>query len=81
VALTDAEVERLRAAARFRMHRQHLQSEQAKPLAEALPLSQLHLPFLFTTELGEAEIGALALALTHDLATLPEPAPADAGSP
>lgn len=81
VALTDAEIERLREAARFRMHRQQLQAEQARRLADALPLSQLHLPFLFTTELGAAEVDTLAEAMAAELAELdPDALPAEARS-
>jgi anion-transporting ArsA/GET3 family ATPase len=72
VPLTDAEVASLRRAAGFRMHRQELQAEQTDRLAQALPLSQLHLPFLFTTELGAVEIDALADALAAEIAKLPE---------
>ena len=42
-------------------------------LAEALPLPQLHLPFLFTTEVGPAEIDVLAHALAASVRALPEP--------
>jgi anion-transporting ArsA/GET3 family ATPase len=75
VPITDAEVESLRRAAAFRMHRQGLQAEQTRRLAEALPLGQIHLPFLFTTDLGAAEVDTLADALAAQLATLPDPAP------
>jgi anion-transporting ArsA/GET3 family ATPase len=73
VALTGEEIETLGRAAAFRRHRQQLQSEQTERLADALPLAQLHLPFLFTTELGEAEIDLLAAALAEALGPLPEP--------
>jgi hypothetical protein len=88
VRLTDAEVASLRRAAAFRTHRQRLQAAQTRRLAEALPLGQLHLPFLFTTELGADEVEELAEALEGELATLPDPfpspaspaSPADAGA-
>ncbi len=70
------EVRRLRAAARFRLARTALHAEQLGRLAEALPLPQLHLPFLFTTEVGWPEVGVLAQALADDVRALPEPAPA-----
>jgi hypothetical protein len=73
VRLTEGEVESLRRAAAFRMHRQGLQAQQARRLAEALPLVQLHLPFLFTTELGAQEVDELASALAEQLAPLPDP--------
>src|SRR5688572_7282641 len=48
--------EDLRAAAAFRTARHELQTAQVARLADALPLPQMHLPFLFTTEVGPAEI-------------------------
>ncbi|MDQ1392899.1 MAG: hypothetical protein QOF30_1876, partial [Acidimicrobiaceae bacterium] len=77
IPLTGAEVASLGRAAGFRMHRQQLQAEQTDRLAQALPLSQLHLPFLFTTELGSEEIDALAEALEAEIAKLPDIAPPD----
>ena len=60
----------LAAAARFRAARQQLQSEQLERLADALPLPQLCLPWLFTAEVGPAEIDALADALEASVAAL-----------
>ena len=81
VALTDAEIGRLRQAAQFRVHRQQLQAEQTRRLSDALPLTQLHLPFLFTTELGAADVDTLASALAGELAKLdPDAFPAPAGA-
>jgi anion-transporting ArsA/GET3 family ATPase len=57
------EAEALLAAATFRRARQDLQHEQLRRLAENLDLPQLHLPFLFSPELGPAEIDELAAAL------------------
>jgi anion-transporting ArsA/GET3 family ATPase len=57
------EAEALLAAATFRRARQDLQQEQLRRLAENLDLPQLHLPFLFSPELGPAEIDELAAAL------------------
>lgn len=64
VALRDGEAGALRDAAHFRAARQRLQDEQVARLADALPLPQLHLPALFTAELGLAEVDTLAAALT-----------------
>jgi hypothetical protein len=50
-------------AADFRRHRQHLQDRQVARLAEMLPLGQLHLPYIFSTELGLDDIERLATAL------------------
>jgi hypothetical protein len=75
VALTADETASIGRAATFRMHRQDLQAEQTRRLAAALPLTQLHLPFLFTTELGTTEVDALARALVVELAKLPDVVP------
>ncbi|MDP8993038.1 MAG: AAA family ATPase [Actinomycetota bacterium] len=74
VRLGDDEARRLRAAAEFRRGRSTLQAGQVARLAEALPLPQLHLPFLFTTEVGRAEVLTLAEALAEGLRALPEEA-------
>ena len=63
----------LDAAARFRMARTELQQTQLARLAEALPLPQLHLPYLFTTELGPAELDTLADALGTAVRGLADP--------
>lgn len=74
VRLTGEEIEGLRRAATFRRHRQELQAEQVQRLAEALPLPQLHLPYLFTTEFGPDEVANLAQAFAGAIAGL-APAP------
>ena len=71
VHLQPGEAETLAAAARFRLDRAALQAEQVERLAKALPLPQLHLPFLFTTEVGRAEVDLLAEALAAAVAELP----------
>ena len=67
VHLRPHEADALRDAAAFRMRRQALQAEQADRLAKALPLPQLPLPFLFTNEVGPAEIDVLADALAQSV--------------
>jgi anion-transporting ArsA/GET3 family ATPase len=67
----DEQVEALRAAATFRRARQTLQAEQVARLAEALPLHQLRLPYLFTPEIGPSELEALATALRDQIEALP----------
>jgi anion-transporting ArsA/GET3 family ATPase len=67
VALREGEVEALTAAAAFRQHRVTLQEEQIGRLADQLPLPQLHLPFLFESELGPPELDRLADALLDGL--------------
>src|SRR5437660_607881 len=73
-SLAPAEAEALRAAARFRHSRQALQSEQLGRLGQALALPQMRLPYLFTPEVGPAEIDVLAAALADGVRLLPEPA-------
>jgi Mrp family chromosome partitioning ATPase len=73
-ALRDGEESDLAAAADFRRHRMALQREQVDRLAERLPLPQLHLPFLFTADLGPDDLEVLADALTeaiHELEHVP----------
>jgi anion-transporting ArsA/GET3 family ATPase len=72
VPITAAEASALARAAEFRRERQQLQEEQVRRLAEALPLPQLHLPFLFTTELGLAEVDQLAGGLAEEVRRLPD---------
>lgn len=64
----------LDAAAAFRRRRQDRQAAQVARLAAELPLPQLHLPLLWTTEPGRAEIGSLAYELTGGISRLPSPA-------
>ncbi|TMK86707.1 MAG: ArsA family ATPase [Actinobacteria bacterium] len=64
------EAEPLRAAAAFRQSRNELQREQLGRLREGLALPQLRLPFLFSPELGPAEISGLADALTDSVGAL-----------
>jgi hypothetical protein len=41
-------------------------------MAEDLPLPQVHLPFLFTSELGRAELDTLAAAMVERIRELPD---------
>jgi len=70
VTLAPGEAEALRAAARFRLQRQELQAEQIGRLAEALPLPQLHLPYLFADRIARPELESLAAALTAQIQRL-----------
>ena len=72
VTLGPGEADALRAAAVFRRRREELQAEQVDRLADGLPLPQLWLPHLFTTELGLREVDQLADALAAGLERLPE---------
>ena len=70
--LREGEAEALAEAARFRSDRMALQEEQLGRLAGALPLEQLRLPFVFTTEIGPAELEGLAERLLVEVERLPE---------
>ena len=71
LALPPGEVERVAASAAFRRDRQAQQEEQVARLAADLPLPQLPLPYLFTTDLGLPEVRVLAGSLASSLAALP----------
>jgi anion-transporting ArsA/GET3 family ATPase len=68
--LSPEQVELLVRAADFRRQRQQLQDAQVARLADMLPLPQLRLPFLFTTELGPADVQTLAGVLGRELAAV-----------
>jgi anion-transporting ArsA/GET3 family ATPase len=70
VVLEPGEAEALRAAAVFRRRREEVQDEQIGRLADALPLPQVLLPHLFTTDIGLAEIDRLADALAAGVEAL-----------
>ena len=59
IALRDAEAEALASAAAFRIDSRVRQQEQRTRLAKLLPLPQIELPFLFTADVGPAEIDTL----------------------
>jgi anion-transporting ArsA/GET3 family ATPase len=67
VDLDPSGVDRITRAAEFRRQRQALQEGQMARLAEKLPLPQLLLPYVFSTELGPAEVSQLASALGAQL--------------
>ena len=71
VGLRGGEAEALAGAARFRAHRTALQGGQVERLATALPLPQLRLPLLFTTDVGPADVDRLAEALADAVGALP----------
>jgi anion-transporting ArsA/GET3 family ATPase len=70
MTIDDGTARRLSRSAEFRRHRQDLQTGQIARLAQSLPLPQLELPFLFTTELGPPEVGILAAALRSAVESL-----------
>jgi anion-transporting ArsA/GET3 family ATPase len=71
VSLRPGEAETLAAAAAFRRSRAALHEEQVGRLQAALPLPQVRLPFLFTTDIGPRELEALARCLLDEIAALP----------
>ena len=71
ITLDDDEAAELAAAAHFRHVRTGLQREQVARLAEALPLPQIHLPYLFDGDLDPAHIDVLAMSLLDQLAAVP----------
>ena len=70
--LPDGDAASLVAAASFRRARQDLQREQLARLAANLDLPQLHLPFLFSPQLGRGEIDELASALRKAVGSMDE---------
>ena len=70
VFVSDQEAADLAAAAAFRAERTEIQTAQAERLAAALPLPQIRLPFVFTSEIGPAEIEQLADAFVDGLVAL-----------
>ncbi len=72
--LLDGEADVLVASAAFRRARSELQREQLDRLAAELPLEQLRLPELFTTDLDRDDVEDLARHLLAGIESLPEPA-------
>ncbi len=70
VSLLAGEAEALAAAADFRRHRIGLQAEQVQRLSDQLPLPQVHLPFLFESEIGPNEVEVLARAVLANIGEL-----------
>ena len=68
--VSDTEAADLAAAATFRSERTTIQLAQAERLAAALPLPQILLPFVFTSEIGPPQIETLADALTEGIEAL-----------
>jgi len=68
--VSDREATDLARAAAFRAERNDIQSEQIARLAKQLPLPQISLPFLFTPDIGRAELDALADALAAGITQL-----------
>ena len=77
VSLRKGEAASLAAAAEFRRERAALQAEQIERLSEALPLPQIHLPYLFEAELGPPELDRLAATFLDGVADLADPLEVD----
>lgn len=80
-SLRPGEAQHLADAAAFRRERTELQIEQVRRLAEDLPLPQIALPFLFSADLGPADLAVLSDALCGGIEALPEPEPRTANAP
>jgi anion-transporting ArsA/GET3 family ATPase len=70
--ISTADIANLRDAAAFRLKWAARQNEQVARLSEALPLAQLHTPYVFTTEPGPAELETLSNALSVGIDALSE---------
>ena len=68
--LREGEAAVLAAAAEFRTQRTTLQAEQTARLGDQLPLAQIRLPFVFTTEIGPPELTLLADRLLAEVEAL-----------
>ncbi len=73
--LAPGEADALRAAAAFRRERERLHEAQTDRLADALPLPQLRLPYLFADEVGPDGLDVLARAMAEEIRRLGAPAP------
>lgn len=70
VFVSRREATHLADAARFRTERQRIQTTQISRLADALPLPQIRLPFLFSTDLGPSEVEQLADAMSDGIESI-----------
>jgi anion-transporting ArsA/GET3 family ATPase len=71
--LRDEQAVALATAADFRSDWHRRQQQQCARLEEQLPLPQIRLPFLFTADIGPAEVDSLADALTSGVAGIDLP--------
>ncbi len=70
IHLLPGEAELLDEAATFRSARRRIQDDQLTRMGEVLPLPQIHLPHLFTTQLCRSHVEQLADALTAGIEDL-----------
>jgi len=73
IKLSPAEAVLLAEASAFRLQRTALQRAQLKRMAKELPLAQILLPYLFSTDLGPEGLSTLADSLLGEIRSLPEP--------
>lgn len=69
-----ASLRTLADAAELRRHRQALQDERLDELGRGLAIPQIRLPFLFTPDLGPADLDTLATAMDQEIRALPRTA-------
>jgi anion-transporting ArsA/GET3 family ATPase len=69
-SLRPGEARALADAAAFRLDRMALQAEQVGRLEEGLPLPQLRLPFVFTTEIAPTQLDELAHVMLSEIEAL-----------
>ncbi len=72
VVLLEGEADLLEESSRFRATRTALQRTQLDRMAEELPLAQLQLPYLFTSDLARVELDLLAERLLDSIEALPD---------
>lgn len=65
--VSEREANDLAHAAAFRAERHAVQREQITRLGDRLPLPRIELPFLFTPDIGRAQVDALAGALARGI--------------
>ena len=73
IELEESEAQNLADAALFRLQRTALQRAQLDRMAQELPLAQLLLPYVFTSELGPDGLAQLSDSLLAEIRDLPEP--------
>ena len=73
IELEESEAQNLADAALFRLQRTALQRAQLDRMAQELPLPQLLLPYVFTSELGPDGLAQLSDSLLAEIRDLPEP--------
>ncbi len=73
IELELSEAQNLAEAALFRLQRTALQRAQLDRMAQELPLAQLLLPYVFTSELGPDGLAQLSNSLLAEIRDLPNP--------